>query len=202
VGVDWFDLILALILVLSAVAGLRSGFARVVIGLIATVAGLLAGFWCYRLVAAKLLPYVSTAAVANVLGFLIIFLAFVIAGAVLASLLGRFFRWIGLSWADHLMGGVAGLVRGALLVAGLSAILIAFVPSPPPAFVRDSRILPYATEAAAALAETAPHELKDAFNHQWTNLKQFWARHEKDRYRLADLKALPAGASPASHKPQ
>ena len=192
-AIDWFDVVLALILVLSAVAGLRSGFIRVVIGIIATLAGVLTGFWCYRLVAVKLHPYFSPT-VSNVFGFVFIFFGIVLLGALLAALLGRLFQSIGLSWFDHFMGGIAGTVRGVLLVAGLAAVLVAFVPSPTPDFLRQSRILPYATEVAAALAQTAPHDLKDAFHHQWTNLKQIWQRHERgERFRLAALaKRLPA----------
>jgi membrane protein required for colicin V production len=173
---NWFDIILLLILVLSALAGLRSGFARVVIGLAATVAGLLAGFWCYRIVGAKLAPYLSTPALADIVGFLIIFFGIVLGGALLATLFARMFRWVGLSWFDHFLGGVAGFVRGILMIAALAAILVAFVPSPTPQFLTHSRILPYATGVAAALAQMAPRDLKDSFWQQWENLKQFWSR--------------------------
>jgi membrane protein required for colicin V production len=173
---DWFDVLLALIILMSVVAGLKSGFARVIVGLIATIAGVLVGFWCYRIAGAKLTPYVSTTALADMLGFLIIFFGIVIMGALLAALLANLFRWIGLSWFDHFLGGIAGFVRGILIVAGVAAVLVAFVPSPVPAFVTNSRILPYASHVAAALAEAAPRDLKDSFFQEWQNLKQFWAR--------------------------
>lgn len=169
---NWFDVVLAVIILLSAMAGLRSGFARVVIGLLATVAGVLLGFWCYRMVAAKLLPYVSTPALADICGFLIIFFGILIAGSLLAALLSKLFKWIGLSWFDHFLGGVAGFARGVLMVASLAAILVAFVPSPTPAFLTGSRVLPYANEVAAALAQMAPRDLKDSFLERWENLKK------------------------------
>ena len=176
---NWFDVILVVLIAASALAGLRTGFARVVIGLAATIAGLLAGFWCYRIVGAKIAPYVSTIAIADILGFIIIFFGVMIAGALLATLLSRLFRWVGLSWIDHLLGGVAGFVRGVLIVAALAAILVAFVPSPTPPFLTQSRVLPYATEVAAALAQMAPKDLKESFLQQWENLKQFWARRHQ-----------------------
>jgi hypothetical protein len=64
------------------------------------------------------------------------------------------------------------------MIAALSAILVAFVPSPAPPYLTQSRILPYATEVAAALAQLAPKDLKDSFLQQWENLKQFWERHK------------------------
>jgi membrane protein required for colicin V production len=176
---NWFDLVLVVIIAASALAGLRTGFARVVIGLAATVVGLLAGFWCYRIVGAKLAPYLSTPALADIAGFMIIFFGVMIAGALLATLLSRLFRWVGLSWVDHLLGGAAGFARGVLMVAALAAVLVAFVPSPTPSFLTQSRLLPSATEAAAALAQMAPKDLKDSFLQQWENLKQFWARRHR-----------------------
>lgn len=175
---NWFDIVLTIMIVLSAIAGLRSGFARVAIGLVATIAGLLFGFWCYRIVGAKLAPYLSSPALADILGFLIIFFGILIAGSLLAALIARLFRWIGLSWFDHFLGGVAGLIRGILMVAATAAVLVAFVPSPVPGFLTGSRVLPYASEIAAGLAQAAPKDLKDSFAQQWENLKQFWAKQK------------------------
>lgn len=172
---NWFDVVLALLILMSGIAGLRSGLARVIVGIAATIAGLIAGFWCYRIVAVKLTPFIHSTEIADFLGFFIIFLAVVILGAIVAAILSRIFQWIGLSWFNHFLGGVAGLFRGALVVAVLAIILIAFSPSPTPAFIQNSRMLPYASQFAVALAELAPRELKDSFIQQWQNLKAIWA---------------------------
>ncbi len=171
---NWFDVALLLTILASAIAGLRSGLARVLVGLIATIAGLLSGFWCYRMVGAKLQPYVSTPGIADIAGFLLIFFGILLLGSLVAALLSKLFKWIGLSWFDHLLGGAAGLARGILMVAGLAAILVAFAPSPLPSFLTESRVLPYASRVSAALAEAAPRNLKDSFLAQWENLKQLW----------------------------
>lgn len=174
--INWFDVLLVLLIVVSAVAGLRTGFARVVIGLVATVAGFLAGFWCYQILAAQLISWTRMSErTANISGFLIVFVGVLIVGALLAALLARFFRWIGLSWFDHLLGGVAGFVRGVLVIAVLADIIVAFAPSPLPAFLGNSRVLPYASELGIAIAQLAPRELKDSFDKQMDNLKQLWA---------------------------
>ena len=44
-SLNWLDIVLGLIILCSAIAGLRAGFTRVVIGLVATIVGLVAGFW-------------------------------------------------------------------------------------------------------------------------------------------------------------
>jgi membrane protein required for colicin V production len=172
---NWFDVVLALVVIVSAVSGLRTGLARVVIGLVSTVAGFMLGFWCYRLAAAKIYPLVHNTGLANTLGFLAIFAGVAAAGALLATLLSSIFKWVGLSWFNHLLGGAAGLVRGALVVAVIANVLVAFAPSPTPLFLQNSFVLPYANEVASVLAQLAPVELKDSFEQQMQNLKQFHA---------------------------
>jgi membrane protein required for colicin V production len=171
---NWFDVVLALILLWSAVAGLRAGFARVVIGLFATVIGLIAGFWFYRIPAAKLMAWLKTPVVADVLGFLAIFMGVIIVGALVAALFSRLFRWFGLSWFNHLLGGLAGFLRGALIIAAMADVLVAYSPSPTPNFLENSRLMPYVSELSSWLVDFAPHDLKDAFTEQWQNLKQLW----------------------------
>jgi len=178
---NWFDIALALVIIVSAAAGLRSGLARVVVGLVSIVVGFMLGFWCYRLVAVKLLPIIHDVSVANTLGFLAIFLGVVLAGALIATLLSSIFKWVGLSWFNSLLGGAAGFIRGALVVAIMANVLVAFAPSPTPAFLQQSAVLPYANQVASVLAQLAPQELKDSFEQQMQNLKQYRNNHTKGR---------------------
>ena len=178
-SLNWLDILLGIIIICSAVAGLRAGFTRVVIGLLATVVGLLAGFWCYRLVGEQLSPWISRPAVANAVGFFLIFFGVALLGSIVAALLSRMLRWVGLSWFNYLLGGVAGFARGALVVAVLANILVAFAPSPVPSYLRNSRVLPYADGVASVLVQFAPRQLKDSFSQQMENLKQIWAAHKR-----------------------
>ncbi len=175
----WFDVVLVLILLWSAIAGLRSGFARVVVGFIATIAGLLAGFWFYRMLAEELMPWVKTPTMAQILGFLIIFVGVLIVGAVIGALLSRLLRWFGLSWFNHFLGGIAGFFRGALVIAAVAAVFVAFSPSPTPQFLAGSRVLPYVAEVAWWLVDLAPKELKDAYEQQLQNLKRMWSHPDQ-----------------------
>ena len=170
----WFDITLALIILWSALTGLRSGLARVVVGFVAAIVGLLAGFWFYRIVAERLLPYVKTPTLADIFGFLIVFVGVLIIGSVIGSLFSRFFRWAGLSWFNHALGAVAGFFRGALIIAALTDVFVAFAPSPLPDSLARSRVLPYVGEISGWLADLAPRSLKDAFDEQMQNLKRQW----------------------------
>jgi membrane protein required for colicin V production len=178
-SLNWFDFALALVIVVSVFSGFRTGLARVVIGLVSTVVGFMLGFWCYRMAAAKIMPLVNNSGLANTLGFLAIFAGVVAAGALLAGLLSSIFKWVGLSWFNYLLGGAAGLIRGALVVAVMANVLVAFAPSPTPDFLQNSAVLPYANQVASVLSQLAPQELKDSFQQQMENLKQFRAGHAK-----------------------
>jgi membrane protein required for colicin V production len=92
----------------------------------------------------------------------------------LAASLARLFKWVGLSWFDHLLGGAVGLARGALVVAALVAALVAFTPQPTPAFLNESRVLPYAQHIAYMVIAAAPRDVKDAFEKQLDDIKQYW----------------------------
>ncbi len=173
-GFNWFDLLLACVLLSSVFAGLRSGLARVVVGLIATLLGFLAAFSFYRMVAAMLLPYLRSPVAADTLAFFAILFAILLLGATIAAILSRLLKWVGLSWFNHALGGVAGVVRGVLLIAMIADALIAFAPSPTPEFLNQSRLLPYASPLAGWLAAVAPREAKEAFDAQMQNIQRAW----------------------------
>ena len=185
---NWFDLLVMAAILFSTVSGLRAGLARVVIGIIAATVGLLAGFWCYRLAGAKLQSLVTSEPLANLLGFLVIFFAIVIAGALIAALLSRLFQWVGLSWFNHFLGGVAGAARGVIVIAALLSFVVAFTPSPMPQALSRSTLLPYASGISQTLVSMAPRELKDAFTQQLANLRGIWEHRNENG---SDTKGKP-----------
>jgi membrane protein required for colicin V production len=138
--VNWIDILLLLVIVFSVLSGLTAGFARVGVGFIATLLGIFFGFWCYGIVAAYVLDYVSSRAVANLIGFFTIFVIISLLGAIVGRILAKFFKWVGLSWFDRLLGGAFGVVRGVIIAVALVTVLMAFAPSPPPRSVTDSAI--------------------------------------------------------------
>ena len=61
-----------------------------------------------------MLDYVSSRAIANLIGFFVDLRgAVLMLGAIVGRILAKFFKWVGLSWLDRLLGGAFGLVRGA-----------------------------------------------------------------------------------------
>ena len=171
---NFLDLLLVIIVGYSVVTGFMAGFARVGIGFVATLFGVLFGFWFYRMPAAFLQEYLRSEPASNLLGFFFVFSVFVIAGGVLARILSSAFKWVGLSWLDRFLGAGAGFVRGAFLAVAIVTVITAFAPNPPPNFIVNSKILPYSSAAGSVFAATAPRQLKDSYRQSLAKLHSLW----------------------------
>jgi len=184
------DLILLTVIAVSIGTGFRAGFARVGIGFLATVLGVMFGFWFYGTPAAWVHKYVQSVTASNLIGFVLVFWAFLVAGALLGKIFSNLFKWTGLSWLDRFMGAVFGLVRGALISVALIAVLMAFTPKPPPNWMVESKLLPYAIDASGVLAGLAPNAIKDAFRESMREVRKVWYQElQKSREALEALKA-------------
>ena len=184
------DLLLVVIVGASIAAGWVAGFARVGIGFIATVTGLLFGFWFYGMPAEYIHRYVHSNAISNLLGFLVVLFAFNIVGALVGKLLSKLFKWTGLSWLDRLMGGGFGLLRGGLMAIAFVAVLMAFTPRPLPNWMVDSAVLPYAIDASNMCAALAPNQIKDAFRESMNDIRKVWDEQLKKKKKRPDLKPV------------
>ena len=173
---NWLDIVLILIVALSVIEGVKKGFARVGIGFAAAILGVVFGIWFYGTAGYYLLPFVSSKGIANFIGFWVVFLICVLAGALLGKFLGALFKWVGLSWIDRLLGALFGILRGGVAAVALVLVLVAFSSKPPPKSVANSRYAPYLVGAANVCAELAPRELKDGFFASYDKLKQIWSK--------------------------
>jgi membrane protein required for colicin V production len=149
---NWLDYFLLAILLTSALLSARKGFSREIVGLAAALCALVLGMWFYGLAGSFLIPYVSSARVANLMGFLLVVFAVLLLGWMLGWILSRFLRTIGLSFFDRLLGAAFGLVRGLLIAIALLTAYMAFGPeidsSTVSASVLNSRIAPYVLESS------------------------------------------------------
>jgi membrane protein required for colicin V production len=171
---NWLDFVFEFLFLGFAIQGLLQGFSRLVVGLIATVAGLLIASWSYGIPASYLLPYVSSKSLANVLGFLIIFMLVQVVGGLVGTLLAKLFKWSGLGWLDRLLGLVFGGLKAILVGIVIVLILTAFPLKPVPDSVSQSYFAPYLIDAANAFTYVMPRELRDAFAETAGKVRAFW----------------------------
>jgi membrane protein required for colicin V production len=191
--VNLLDLLLVVIVGVSVVSGFVAGFARIGIGFVAAVTGLTFGFWFYGIPAAWIHRHVNSQTASNLMGFFIVFLGFIFAGALFGKFLAKLLKWTGLSWFDRLVGGVFGAVRGGFIAVAVVAVLMAFTPRPLPNWMVDSKLLPYAIDASDLCAAVAPRALKDAFREGVREIRKAWDEEVKKKQRKkkeSDLKKV------------
>jgi len=155
---DWIILFSILGFVVSAII---AGFFQEAFGIAGLVCGYLLAAWQYHHVAAWLGNYVKAEWLAEIIGFLVIFLAVMIA----AGIAGRIARWAmkkaGLSTIDRVLGGFLGLIRGCLTVAIVLVSMAAFTPSSK--WLEGSQLAPYFLVVGRAATWVAPSELRARF---------------------------------------
>lgn len=171
---SWLDILLGATLAGSTVSGLMKGFARISIGLAATVLAFLLASWYYEPAGVWSLDYVSSKGVANFMGYVTVFTAVMVAGAIVARIASKFFKWIGLSWMDRLLGGALGLFRGGLISLVMVLIIGAFLPGDPPKPIVESKIAPFVLDAANVLSVATPPDMKERFRQTYEKAKKFW----------------------------
>lgn len=178
---NWVDLAFLLFLIIFAFQGLAQGFSRIAVGLVATLAGLLIASWCYDLPASWLLPYVSSRAVANVLGFVLVFMLIQILGGLVGLMLSRLFKWTGLGWLDRLLGFAFGSLKAVVVGIVLVLILTAFPIKPVPDSVAQSQVAPYLIDAAHAITYLAPRDLRESFRETYDRIRELWRKEVPSR---------------------
>ena len=195
-----FDFLVLVIVGASVVTGFVAGFARVGIGFLGTVAGVLFGFWFYGLPAEWVHRFIKSTAVSNLIGFFLVFSFFLCVAALMGKLLSKLFKWTGLSWLDKLMGGAFGLARGLLIATAFIAVVLAFTPKPIPNWMVDSKVLPYAMGATNMMAALAPAGIKNAFRDTMREIRETW--NTQLRKTREELTGHAPKSDPAPEKPK
>jgi membrane protein required for colicin V production len=155
---DW---IIVAVILGSTIEAAIAGFFQVAFGIAGLVFGYLFATWKYEWAAAWYLRYLKSPQVADIAGFLTIFIAITIA----AGLLGRLAHWLvkksGLSFFDRLLGAVLGFLRGSLSVAIVLVAVTAFTPAAK--WLESSQLVPYFLVVGRAAIWMAPSELRNRF---------------------------------------
>lgn len=179
---NWLDMVLGAIIAGSTIAGLMKGFFRLSIGLVATILAFLLASWFYAEAGAWAIPYTSSKGIANFVGYVLVFLAVMIAGSLLSRLLAHFFKWIGLSWLDRAGGAGLGLLRGGLVSLVVVLLISAFLPGDPPRAIVNSAIAPHVLEGAHLLSFTTSPEMREQFRQTYEKTKKAWVDPVREKF--------------------
>ena len=177
---EWtfLDLFFAAIIIVSTVCAILKGLAREIISLVALVGGFILAVLYYRIPAGWLVEYTRKDALADLLGFLIIFIGCILIGIILAYLVNRFLKEASLKWIDRILGGIFGFLRGWAISSIIVVALIAFP-------VRDdimarSVLAPFMLSGARTAVLLVPQDLKDKFYRHYRKVLQKWNENRSD----------------------
>jgi membrane protein required for colicin V production len=156
--IDWLDIVLAILILGAVILGFVKGLVRELLGFVVVIAGIVLAARWYQPVAAVVGKVVKNEAVANFLGFILVFLGVFLAGAILTGLLTKVMKGT-LGFFNHFLGGLVGLVEGVLVGGALVFGLLAFPVNPDA--VTNSKLAPICYEGARIFINLIPQDLKD-----------------------------------------
>ena len=169
------DLILGVILLVSVFGAARNGVTKELIRIASLIVGVILSMWGHGVVGQQLQAWIPNPRIASSLGFVLILVGCVLAGALAAHLLKVVWKFTGLEWLDMLLGGAFGLARGLLVCAIILVGLIAFQPiADTTTLVADSAVAPWVLDVSRTVAAAAPGTMRAAFRQGVAMVEADW----------------------------
>ena len=174
---NWLDYVLLAIIVVTAIIGIVKGFVRQVIGLAAVIVGLVLAVVYYAQTARIFMTFVKNQLVSNFLGFLLIFVVVLVAGAILGHLITK--AMVGpLALVNRLFGAFFGLVKAVLICGILVFALVAFDMARPA--VETSVLAPACLAITRAVVNLVPKDLRARFNESYKRIRESGGKHGQE----------------------
>ncbi len=173
------DFVFAFIIIVSTGFALTKGLVRELISLVALIGGFVLAVLYYPVPAHWFSEFTRNESVANLIGFLIIFLGCILVGAVGAFLVNRFVKMASLEWVDRLLGAVFGFLRGWAVASIIILALIAFPIREN--LIARSYLAPYLLAGARIAAVAVPQDMKNKFNDEYKKVLQQWNQNRGSR---------------------
>jgi membrane protein required for colicin V production len=156
---NWLDIVLIVVIVISAFSGLRIGLIKGVLSILGLIVGvILAGR--YYIPFSEHLSFIPQEAVAKVLAFVIIVLVILVVAGIIAWLLDRIASAVMLGWLNHLGGAVFSAVLGAITCATILTIWVKLIGTA--AVITDSALAPALLSFFSAVLSLLPASFKSA----------------------------------------
>jgi membrane protein required for colicin V production len=111
------------------------------------------------------------------LGFSVIFVVTLLAGVVIIWLITKFMKFAKLQWADRVLGGAFGFIRGWVIGAVLLLSLTAYEVQTER--VRNSGLAPYFLPGSRVIALLTPYELKAKFLVGYSATERWWQQEKQ-----------------------
>jgi membrane protein required for colicin V production len=159
--VNWVDLIVVAVLIVSAFLAFMRGMVREVLGIVAWLGAVAIAAWAFPALQPRFRQIIENPDIADPAAFGVVFLVTLIGLSILANIVGKLVRKSMLSMLDRILGMLFGFGRGAALVAVayiLGGMVVATDRWPPP--VLTAVTLPLAYKGAAWVIGFVPQDYR------------------------------------------
>lgn len=163
------DYFVLLVIIASVASGVTKGIIRGVVSIVFAIAGLVLAAHSYSYAADVLRIFVA-AWLANLLGFLVVFVLVIAGGGVLSWKLRSGLKRARLGWLDHVLGAAFGFLRGWLICSVIYLALTAFPLRP--AAVEHALFAPALIEGTRVIAYLTSPELRERFFDGYEKVRQ------------------------------
>ncbi|HEV2352411.1 MAG TPA: CvpA family protein [Terriglobia bacterium] len=174
---NWLDWTLTTIAVVSIVTATMKGFIQELISLAAVLVGLAVAALGYQWAALWFEDLTRSHDVALAAGFLTLFLAILVLGALISSMARKLIKTAGLQSFDRILGAIFGAFRGLAVDCILLLALVAFAIKPDA--VNQSVLAPYVTTGARVIAFLMPADLKSQFRLGFDKFREALIQQDK-----------------------
>ena len=171
---NWLDIILLVILILTAIIGIFKGLVKEVIVLVAVIAGLVLASLYYEGTAGVFDTFVKNKLLSNFLGFLLIFVAVLVVGGILGHLITKAMKGP-LALVNRLFGAIFGAVKGVLICGILVFALFTFRVAKPA--LETSVLAPGCLGITRTAINMIPADLRARFNSSYKEIRESGGKH-------------------------
>jgi membrane protein required for colicin V production len=159
---SWVDLIIIVIILISALISLVRGFVKESISLASWI---VAGFIAFRYftpLAEMLEPYIESTTIRAGTSFALLFVSSLVVGAIVNFMASQAVAKTGLTGTDKSLGVVFGAARGVLIVTML-VLLAGLTPMPSEPWWDNSAMIEYFANMANWLKDIMPQDVANRF---------------------------------------
>ncbi len=172
------DIVIIIIIGTTLVIGLFRGGIKEIFSLGSVIVGFFIANSFYGDAGKLLRGYLQNSALAMVLGYALLFVGSSIIIRLIGTLLAKGTKKIKLGWADHLVGGSFGFLKGGLIISLIVMIMSSFLPNAK--VLKESDLTPYVISAVGLMAKVAPRNIRQRFTDGRKNLQETWQKRVDD----------------------
>ncbi len=183
------DLIVIVVVLVSAVLAMVRGFVREVLSVASWVAAVAAAYFLYKPLVPLVRNYIPSVTIATIVAAAVIFFIALIVASYITTKISDFVIDSRVGALDRALGFVFGAARGLLLLV-IALLFFSWLVEKPPSWVANARSEPLLADLGERLKAALPDDVEEAL------MKRF--RHDDGEAPAGESDAAPADSGAAA----